>query len=251
MRLVSAAVAAFLLAIAPLARADTITVFAASSLREVLESLAKDFQAATHHRIVLSFAASNALAKQVEAGAPADLFISADVEWADHVEARGLARPGLRRNVAGNELVLVAPAKSDTRITIAPGFTLGEALGTRRLSMANPDAVPAGKYAKAALVSLGAWDGVKDRIVPADSVRAALAFVAFGEAPLGIVYRSDAVAEHGVRVVAAFPPSTHPPIVYPLLALKRASAAGLNFAAYLLNAESRKTWRRFGFTDLT
>ena len=234
-------------AAATLARADTITVFAAASLGEALEAVVKPFEAATEHRVVVSYAGSNALARQIEAGAPATLFISADVDWADHVEQRGLAVPGTRRDLLGNDLVLVAPAASNASVRIAPGFDLAHALGDGRLALANPDAVPAGKYAKAALVSLGAWAGVEKRIAPAENVRAALALVSRGEAPLGIVYRTDAMADKGVRVVGLFPEASHPAIVYPMVELRGATPATHALAAHLGSPAARATWQRFGF----
>ena len=186
---------AFCLVLAPCASADTITVFAAASLKEALDAAAKPFEDSTGNKVAVSYAASSALARQIEAGAPATLFISADLDWVDYVEKRGLAVPGTRRNLLGNDLVLIAPAASTAALKIAPGFDLAAALGKDgRLALANPDAVPAGKYAKAALTKLGAWPGVEGRVAPAENVRAALALVSRGEAPLGIVYRTDAMA---------------------------------------------------------
>jgi molybdate transport system substrate-binding protein len=191
--------------LACLARAETITVFAAASLGEALDAAARPFEAATGDKVAVSYAASSALARQVEAGAPASLFISADVDWIDYVEKRGLAVPGTRRDLHGNDLVLIAPAGSATSVKIAPGFDLAAALGDGRLALANPDSVPAGKYAKAALTALGAWQRVEGRIAPAENVRAALALVSRGEAPLGIVYRTDALAERACGWSPRFP----------------------------------------------
>ena len=235
------------LALAPLARAGTVTVFAAASLKEALDTAAKAFEAATGNKVALSYAASGALARQIEAGAPATLFISADLDWVDYVEKRGLTAPGTRRNLLGNDLVLIAPAASTVSVRIAPGFDLAAALHGGRLALANPDAVPAGKYAKAALTKLGAWQGVEGRIAPAENVRAALVLVARGEAPLGIVYRTDAMADKGVRVVAAFPGDSHPKIVYPMVQLKGADAATAQLAAHLASPATRAIWERFGF----
>src|SRR5689334_6244789 len=199
--------AALLLALlAPLlARADTVTVFAAASLQEALDAAVRPCESTTGNKVVVSYAASNALAKQIEAGAPATLFISADLEWMDYVEKRGDVVAGTRRNLLGNDLVLVAPAASAVFLRITPGFDLAKALGGGRLALANPAAVPAGTYARAALVSLGAWAGVEKRLAPVENVRAALALVSRNEAPLGIVYRTDAMADKGVRMVDAFP----------------------------------------------
>ena len=229
------------------ALADTVTVFAAASLKEALDANARAFEAAHGHRVVVSYAASNSLARQIEAGAPAALFLSADAEWSAYLEGKGLAAPGARRALLANELVLVAPAASPIALRIAPGFDLASALGGKRLALANPGAVPAGKYAKAALVSLGAWDAVATRIAAADNVRAALALVARGEVPLGIVYRTDAIAEKGVRIVGTFPAGSHPPIVYPLVVLARAGPAARAFADYLGAPAARAVFAKHGF----
>jgi molybdate transport system substrate-binding protein len=241
--------AAFLLclALAPCAWADTITVFAAASLKEALDAAARPFEEKTGHKVSVSYAGSNALAKQIEAGAPATLFISADLDWVDYVEQRGLTIPGTRRNLLGNDLVLIAPANSTTQVKIAPGFDLAAALGGGRLALANPDAVPAGKYARAALTKLGAWQGVEAHVAPAENVRAALALVSRSEAPLGIVYRTDAMADKGVRVVGAFPADSHPPIVYPMVQLKGATPATAQLAEHLAAPATRAIWERYGF----
>jgi len=231
----------------PAARAETILVFAAASLREALDTTAKAYERTSGDKVTVSYAASNALARQIEAGAPAAIFISADTDWIDYVEKRGLTLAGSRRNLLGNDLVLVAPADSATALRIAPGFDLAAALRGRRLALADPQSVPAGRYAKAALVSLGGWSSVERRIAPAESVRAALAFVARGEAPLGIVYRTDALAEKAVRIVDTFPAGSHPPIVYPLVLLKGASPAARALATHLASPLARATWERFGF----
>jgi molybdate transport system substrate-binding protein len=195
-----------------------------------------------------AFAASSALARQIEVGAPADLFVSADEEWMDSLERKGLLRRGTRRPSLGNRLVLIAPAASRARLTIAPRFPLARALGAGRLAMADPDVVPAGKYAKAALTSLGVWPSVRARLAPAENVRAALAFVERGEAPFGIVYETDARASAKVRVVGRFPAATHPPISYPIAALRRSAnpeADGLR--RFLGSPAGKAVFRRFGF----
>ena len=242
--------AILLLGVAPPALADALTVFAAASLRESLDAAVKPFEAATGHRVVVSYAASNALARQIESGAPAALFISADRDWMDHVEQRGLVVAGSRRDLLGNDLVLVAPAGSDVSVKIAPGVGLSGALGEGRLALANPDSVPAGKYAKAALVCLGAWAEVEKRLAPVENVRAALALVSRGEAPLGIVYRTDAMADKGVRIVDAFPPGSFPAIVYPIAELKGSTPAAHALAGFLASAAARGTWERYGFRVL-
>ena len=190
------------------ARAGDVTVFAAASLKNALDAQARRFEAATGKRVVIAYAGSNALARQIEAGAPADVFVSADTEWMDHVEARKLVVPGTRVDLVGNALVLVAPADSAVSVSIGPSFALAKALGAGRLAMANPDSVPAGKYGRRALESLGVWSSVERQVARADNVRAALALVSRGEAPLGIVYRTDALADPGVRIVGTFPAST-------------------------------------------
>src|SRR6185503_19169048 len=164
---------------------------------------------------VISYGASSALAKQIENGAPADLFISADLDWMDYLEKKGLVAPGTRKNLLGNRLVLVAPAKQPVKLAIAPGFAIGRAIGNGRIALADPQSVPAGKYAKAALEKLGVWDQVSGRVAAAENVRAALALVARGEAPLGVVYQTDANAEPGVMIAGVFPADSHPAVVYP------------------------------------
>jgi molybdate transport system substrate-binding protein len=225
-----------------------ITVFAAASLTDVLEEIGAAFRADTGASARFSFAASSALARQVESGAPADVFISADVDWMDYLEGKGLIDGESRRNVAGNELVLIAPADSRVSLEIGPGMPLAAALGTGRLSVADPDAVPAGRYAKAALSTLGVWRDVQALLVPAENVRVALAFVSRGEAPLGIVYWSDARVDARVRVVGAFPVGSYPPIVYPAAAVGRAGEQALEFVEYLGGEKAQSVFRRHGFT---
>jgi len=233
----------------PAPLAATITVFAAASLKEALDAQAKQFEARTGDKLVVSYAASNALAKQIESGAPADVFISADLDWMDYLDTRMLLAPKSRIELLRNRLVLVAPADSNITLPIAPGFPLAGALGTQRLAIANPDSVPAGKYAKGALQSLGVWDAVAGKVARTENVRAALVLVARGEAPLGIVYATDAAAEPKVRVVGTFAESTHPPIVYPaaMVSGTRPPAAAA-LVAYLASPAARPTWERYGFT---
>ena len=244
--------AALLLALlAPAAHAQGALVFAAASLKEALDEVAASFAAGRAGRVDVSYAASSALARQIERGAPADVFISADTEWADYLDKRGLTAPGTRRNLLANDLVLVAPAASAVRVKLAPGVDIAAALGGRRLAMADPGSVPAGKYGRAALTSLGAWKGVEAKVAGAENVRAALALVARGEAPLGIVYRTDAMAEKRVRIVDTFPPASHPPIVYPMAILRRSSSpVALAFEGYLTTPEARAIFERFGFRVL-
>jgi molybdate transport system substrate-binding protein len=228
------------------ARAETLTVFAAASLKEALDEAARAFEKASGHVVRISYAASSALARQIEAGAPAQLFISADEEWMDYVESRNLLKGG-RVNLLTNALVLIAPAGKVPKLRIEPGFALAAALGDGRLSVADTRAVPAGKYARAALESLGVWPQVQGRLAPAENVRATLALVARGETPLGIVYRTDAQAEPRVAVVDTFAASSHPAIVYPMGVLREASSAADDLAAFLAAPGTRAVWRRHGF----
>jgi molybdate transport system substrate-binding protein len=229
------------------ARADTVTVFAAASLKESLDEAARAFEAREPHRVRISYAASSALARQIEAGAPAQLFISADSDWMDFVEARGRIERGTRMTLLGNSLVLIAPAASAASLRIEPRFALAAALQGGRLAIADPVTVPAGKYARASLERLGAWKDVQGRLAPAENVRAALAFVARGEAPLGIVYRTDALADPEVRIVDEFPPATHPPIVYPMALVAPSTAAARELRAFLASPAARGIWMRHGF----
>jgi molybdate transport system substrate-binding protein len=231
----------------PVLAAD-VTVFAAASLKEAMDAQAHAFEAATGNHVVVAYAASSALAKQIAAGAPADVFISADLEWMDYLDERKLVRPGTRTNLLRNALVLIAPSSSASTLRIVPGFALAAALGNERLAMANPDSVPAGKYGKRALEHLGVWSAVAPHVARAENVRAALALVSRNEAPFGIVYRTDALADRGVRVVDVFPEDSHPPIVYPvaLLAGGRSPAAQSLLDALRVPA-ARATWEKYGF----
>jgi len=241
--------AALLLAPAASAADRGPLVLAAASLQESLTEAADAWAAKGHARPVLSFAASSALARQIMAGAPADLFLSADEPWMDAVQKAGLLRGGTRTTLLGNRLVLIAPVGSRVRLTPARGFPIARALGGGRLAVADPDAVPAGKYAKAALTSLGVWRGVAGRLAPAENVRAAMALVERGAAPLGIVYATDAKASRAVRVVGAFPASSHPPIRYPVAVLKASRHKDATaFRAFLLSRQARAIFARHGFS---
>jgi molybdate transport system substrate-binding protein len=245
-----AAVAAVALAMAPLtmAKAETVSVFAAASTANALAEIEAGFEAATGHDVVVSLAGSSALARQVQQGAPADIFISANPGWMDALEADGLLESGTRVDLLSNALVLIAHGPDAPPVDIGPGLDLAGLLGDGRLAMALVEAVPAGIYGKAALRSLGLWEGVAPRVAQSDNVRAALALVASGEAPYGIVYATDAVAEDGVSVIGAFPPDTHPPILYPAadLATRDTEAEGA-FLAYLRGPEARAAFERQGF----
>jgi molybdate transport system substrate-binding protein len=219
-------------------------IFAAASLKNALDeatALYKD-------RTVISYGASSALARQIENGAPADVFISADLDWMDYVEKKGLVAPGTRKNLLGNRLVLIAPAKQPVKLQPAPGFPIAKVLGSGRIALAEPSSVPAGKYAKAALEKLGVWQQIASRVAPADNVRAALLLVARGEAPLGVVYQTDANAEPGVIVAGVFPQDSHPPITYPVAALKGAKSSTVPFLEFLASPAARRVFEKHGFT---
>ncbi|MFZ3485254.1 molybdate ABC transporter substrate-binding protein [Sphingomonas sp. 3-13AW] len=227
-------------------------VLAAASLQESMNAAADAWAARGHPRPLLSFAASSALARQASSGAPADLFISADRNWMDALQKAGLVVPGTRTDLLGNRLVLIAPKASSVRLALQPGVDLRRALGPRgRLAMANPDAVPAGRYGKAALERLGAWNRVAPLVVRGESVRAALALVERGVAPLGIVYATDARASARVRIAGVFPAGSYPPIVYPAARLKNGTSPGAEgFRRFLNSREGKAIFARFGFLTL-
>jgi molybdate transport system substrate-binding protein len=226
---------------------QSILVFDAASLTDVVEDLGKGFTERSHVPVKSSPAASSALARQIEAGAAADVFFCADLEWMDYLDQRKLLRPGSRHDVVRNRLVLIAPAASKVSVKIAPGFDLVKALGDGKLATGDPDSVPVGKYAHAALEKLGAWNSVSGRFVRAENVRSALAFVARGEAPLGIVYRTDALAEKRVRIVDVFPEDSHPAIVYPIALTTRAGPAAQRFLDFVISDAAQPIFRRYGF----
>ncbi|MEJ0006217.1 MAG: molybdate ABC transporter substrate-binding protein [Steroidobacteraceae bacterium] len=230
----------------PGARAELI-VLGASSLTDALNEIGPAFTAATHRGVKFSYAASSALAKQVEAGAPADVFMSADTDWMDYLQTRNLINAGTRHTVLGNRLVLISPADSTVTLKIEPHFALAKVLGDGRLATGNPDSVPVGKYAKIALTNLGVWSEVQDKIAAADNVRAALALVARGEAPLGVVYRTDALVEKKVRIVAEFPASSHDPIVYPAAATAQAHDGAADFVKFLSSPAAQAIFAKYGF----
>lgn len=228
-----------------------LTVFAAASLKNALDEANAAFTKKGGAPVVASYAASSALARQIEQGADADVYVSADVDWMDYVATKGLIQPRSRVSLLTNRLALIAPADSAVKLTPARGFPIVQALGSGRLAMAGLD-VPAGRYGKAALTSLGVWSGVESKAAFAENVRAAMTFVARGEAPLGIVYDTDAMVEPRVRIVALFPQASHPRIVYPAAVVARsrnpAATAYLNF---LKGPEARAIFRRYGFTRLS
>ncbi len=227
------------------------TVFAAASLKNALDAVAADWKEAGNAKPIISYAASSTLAKQIEQGADADIVISADLDWMDYLEERNLIDKASRFSLLGNRLVLIAPKDSKAELTIAPGFPIAGALGDSRLAIAGVEAVPAGKYGKAAFEKLGVWEQVKDKLAQAENVRAALLLVSRGETPLGIVYASDAKADSGVKVVGVFPEDTHPPIVYPAakLASSKTPSTGV-FLDYLRTPEAVRLFEGNGFTVL-
>ena len=225
-----------------------LTVFAAASLKEALDEAAAAYRRQTGVPVRVSYAASSALARQIEQGAPADVFFSADLEWMDYLQQRNRLDVATRRSLLGNRLVLIAPRASKARVDLNRPATLLAALGGGRLAVGQTRTVPAGKYAKASLESLSLWSGVRPRLAESESVRAALMLVARGETPLGIVYASDAKAEPGVRVVATFPEDSHPPIVYPVAALRGARAAqAARFVQWLASPAADALFTKRGF----
>lgn len=239
--------------------APALVVFAAASLAEPVGEIARAFtargaepgeRASARIPVRTSFAASSVLAKQIEAGAPVDVFLSADIEWMDYLEERHLLRAGTRQNLLGNQLVLVAPAGSTVELNLAAHVDLAAALAGGRLATGDPDSVPVGRYAFAALMNLSVWDQVAPRLVRAENVRVALEYVAHGEASLGIVYRTDALAEKRVRLIDVFPATTHAPIVYPVALTAHASAPAAAFEAFLEGDAARQIFVRYGFERL-
>ena len=226
-----------------------LTVFAAASLKEALDDAAAAYRKQTGVPVRVSYAASSALARQIEQGAPADVFFSADLEWMDYLQQRNRLDVATRRSLLGNRLVLIAPRASKARVDLNRPATLLAALGGGRLAIGQTRTVPAGKYAKASLESLSLWSGVRPRLAESESVRAALMLVARGETPLGIVYASDAKSDPDVRVVATFPEDSHPPIVYPVAALRGARAAqAARFVQWLASPAADALFTKRGFT---
>jgi molybdate transport system substrate-binding protein len=225
-------------------------VFAAASLTNVLGELSGEWEKRSGVSVKLSFAASSALARQIEAGGEAHVFVSADQEWMDYLAGRDLIAPSSRRDLVRNSLALIAPADSTVELTIRPGFDLVRALGDGRLSVADPDTVPAGRYARAALTKLAVWDPVSKRLARAENVRAALTYVARGECPLGVVYSTDAQIEPKVRVVTTFPDNSHAPITYPAAATAKAGPRAAAFVQFLGGADAAPVWKKYGFREL-
>ncbi|APZ52020.1 molybdate ABC transporter substrate-binding protein [Salipiger abyssi] len=238
--------------IAGAAQADDVTVFAAASMKNAMDEVAECYGEETGNNAVVSLAGSSSLARQIQAGAPADVFISANVGWMDTLEEEGLIDAESRTDLLGNAIVLIAHDAGATPVEIAPDLPLADMLGEDRLAMALVDAVPAGIYGKAALESLELWDSVAPKVAQADNVRAALALVATGEAPMGIVYATDAAAEPDVTVLGTFPEDSHPPIVYPAAVLAESdNPVAAEFLDYLQGPVARAAFERQGFTVLT
>jgi molybdate transport system substrate-binding protein len=230
------------------AQGRDVLVFAAASLKNALDDITAQWQRDTGKKAVVSYAASNTLIRQIEQGAPADIFISADLDWMDYGQQKNLIKPETRTNLLGNRIVLVAPKDANiSSVSIQPGFDLASLLKGGRLAIGNVDAVPAGKYGKAALEKLGAWDGVKDKLAEAESVRAALLLVSRAEAPLGIVYQTDATSDSAVKIVGTFPENSHPPIIYPIALTKDAGPHAQAFLNYLRSPAARPAFERQGF----
>ena len=229
----------------------TLTAFAAASMKNAVDDINAAFTKATGIKVVASYAASSALAKQMEAGAPADLFASADLEWMDYVSQKKLIKEDTRTNLLGNRLVLIAPKDSKlSDVTIGPGFDLAKLAGDGRIATGDVRAVPVGKYAKAALEKLGAWQAAEPKFAMADNVRAALTLVGRGEAVLGIVYETDAKVEPKVKIVGVFPDGSHPPVIYPVAATASAKADAGKYLNFLRGSEAKSIFEKYGFSFL-
>ena len=237
--------------ITSVAAEDRITVFAAASLKNALDAVNVACEADVGELATVSYAASSALARQIEGGAPADIFMSADLDWMKYLADKNLIKADTETHLLGNRIVLVAPVDSTASADIADGFDLAALLGDGRLAMANVDAVPAGKYGKASLEALGIWSSVEGKIAQSENVRAALALVSTGEAPLGIVYKTDAAADPKVRIVGTFPDDTHPPIIYPVAQTAESTDDDTPaFLECLRSAQARELFEGQGFAVL-
>ena len=233
------------------AQSGDLIVFAAASLKNALDAVNAEWRKETGKRARISYAASPALARQIESGAPAQIFISADLTWMDYAAKKNMIKPETRFDLLGNRIVLIAPRDKATAIDIRPGFDLAKVVGGGRLAVANVDSVPAGRYAKAALEKLGLWAGVSGRLAQAENVRAALLLVSRGEAPAGIVYQTDAASDKGVTIIGTFPENTHPPIVYPIALTAGATHPDAAvFLAYIKSGKARQLFEAQGFTVL-
>jgi len=233
------------------AKDKNITVFAAASMKNALDDVDAAYAAKTGIKVIASYAASSVLAKQIEQGAPADVFISADTDWMDYAIDKKAVNAATRVNLLGNSLVLIAPKDSGiNQVTIGPGFDLAKLAGSGRIATGDVSAVPVGKYARAALEKLGAWQAAESKFAMAESVRASLTLVARGEAALGIVYATDARIEPGVKVIGTFPADSHPPIIYPVAATTTAKPEALSYLSFLRSSAAKAIFERFGFSFL-
>jgi len=243
--------ATLILAPPPAAAQESITVFAAASLKNALDDVDTAFTKATGVKVTASYAASSALAKQMESGAPADVFISADLNWMDYVAGKNLIKPDSRYNLLGNRLVLIAGQDSKlSDVTIEQGFDLAKLAGDGRIAVADVKAVPAGLYAKAALEKLGSWAAAEPKLAQAENVRATLAFVARGETPIGIVYETDAKIEPKVKIVGTFPDGSYPPVTYPVAATSNAKADAAKYLQFLRGNAAKAVFEKYGFSFL-
>jgi molybdate transport system substrate-binding protein len=227
----------------------TVTVYAAASLDESLKAVATAYEAKTGTKVTLSFGASSTLARQIEQGAPADIFFSADTDWMDYLQQKALIDTSSRQNVLANHLVIIAQPGTPA-LAVESHFAFAKALGNGRLSVADPATVPAGRYAKASLEKLGIWDAVAAHVVPAENTRVALEYVVQGEAPYGIVYETDAKVAPTVKVVGTFPDDSHPPIVYPIALMRSASPAARDFLDFVKGPQARAIFLKAGFNQL-
>jgi molybdate transport system substrate-binding protein len=244
--------AAMLMVALPAAQAaDKVVVFAAASLKNALDAVNAAWEAESGKAATISYAASSALAKQIEEGAPADLFISADLDWMKYLSDKKLTKPETEVKLLGNRIVLIAPADSKAETTIAAGFDLAGLIGDGKLAMGDVKAVPAGKYGKAALETLGVWASVEGKVAQSENVRAALKLVSTGEAALGIVYATDAKAEPGVKVIGTFPEDSHAPIVYPVgITAESTNPDAAALLTYLHSEKAKALFEEQGFTVL-
>jgi molybdate transport system substrate-binding protein len=234
-----------------LAQDKSLTVFAAASMKNALDDVDAAYTAKTGVRISASYAASSALAKQIEQGAPADIFVSADTDWMDYATTKKNINEPTRINLLGNSIVLIAPKDSKIdNVTIGQGFDLAKLAGDGKIATGDVKSVPVGKYAKSALEKLGAWTAAEPKFAMAESVRAALALVARGEAVLGIVYSTDAKVEPGVKIVGTFPADSHPPIIYPVAATTTAKPETSGYLAFLRSTTAKTILEKYGFKFL-
>jgi molybdate transport system substrate-binding protein len=249
--LAALAIACGALSSAAFAQEKGLTIFAAASMKNALDEVDAAYTAKTGVKVVASYAASSVLAKQIDQGAPADVFLSADTDWMDYATKQKSIKPETRTNLLGNSIVLIAPKDSSIdRVAIATGFDLAKLAGTGRIATGDVNSVPVGKYAKAALEKLGAWEAAAPKFAMAESVRAALTLVARGEAVLGIVYATDAKVEPEVKIVGTFPAESHPPIIYPVAATTSAGPQAADYLAFLRSSTAKSIFEKYGFTFL-